>query len=190
VAQTASYTEKAAAQTLSPTLTVLDVDNTTLAGATVRISAGAFADDVLAAATIGTSITASWNAANETLILSGNDTLAHYQQVLRTVTFSSSSGNPTDFGADTTRTIEWQINDGTLAAPLFQGQSPYMVPAAPTFVTVADLNGDGHADLVTANADANNVSILLSEWSGWLWHRDDICHGSGPMVGRGSRFRR
>ena len=32
--------------------------------------------------TTGTSITASYNAATETLTLSGSDTLAHYQQVL------------------------------------------------------------------------------------------------------------
>ena len=29
------------------------------------------------------------------------DTLAHYEQVLRTVTFSSTSENPTDFGDHT-----------------------------------------------------------------------------------------
>ena len=62
----------------------------------MHVSAGSFAGDVLAADITGTSISASWNAANETLFLSGSDTLAHYQQVLRTVTFSSSSDNPTD----------------------------------------------------------------------------------------------
>ena len=48
------------------------------------------------------------------LTLTGNDTLAHYQQVLDSVTYVSTSDNPTNFGTDTSRTISWVINDGTL----------------------------------------------------------------------------
>ena len=85
-------------------------------GATVSITGGTFAGDgdVLSANTAGTSITASYNSATETLTLSGSDTLAHYQQVLDSVTFVSTSENPTNFGTDTTRTVTWVINDGTL----------------------------------------------------------------------------
>ena len=70
--------------------------------------------DVLAATTAGTSITASYNAASGVLTLTGNDTLAHYQQVLDSVTYVSTSDNPTNFGTDTSRTISWVVNDGTL----------------------------------------------------------------------------
>ena len=100
--------------TLSPAATVSDVDNQTLASATVSISSGFFAGDVLAATTAGTSITASYNAATGVLTLTGTDTLAHYQQVLDSVTYASTSDNPTNFGADTSRTITWVVNDGTL----------------------------------------------------------------------------
>ena len=66
---------------------------------------------MLAVNVAGTSITASYNAATETLMLSGSDTLAHYQQVLDSVTFSSGS-NPTNSGANPTRTLTWTLNDG------------------------------------------------------------------------------
>jgi hypothetical protein len=110
-----SFTEKGGAKTLSSAAAASDPDSLTLAGATVAIVAGEFAGDgdVLATTTAGTSITASYNASSETLVLSGSDTLAHYQSVLDKITFNSTSLNPTDFGSDTTRTVTWQVNDGS-----------------------------------------------------------------------------
>ncbi|ETX06828.1 MAG: hypothetical protein ETSY2_14765 [Candidatus Entotheonella gemina] len=40
------------------------------------------------------------------------------------------------------------------------------VGIGPTSIAVADLNGDGHADLVTANRTSNDVSILLGRGNG------------------------
>src|SRR5262249_43333013 len=89
-------------------LTVSDPDNTTLASATVMITnlqdAG---KEALVATTTGTSITA--NYVEPTLTLSGTDTLAHYQQVLRTVTYNNTSQNPNT----TARVITFVVNDGT-----------------------------------------------------------------------------
>src|SRR5438876_128017 len=93
VATTASYTENAAGTPLAPALTVSDSDNANLASATVRISGGFLPGDVLATNVSGTGITASYDAVDGTLRLTGSDTLAHYQQVLRTVVFSSTSDN-------------------------------------------------------------------------------------------------
>ncbi len=115
VATSANYTQGGAAVTLSGAVTVSDPDNLDLASATVSISGGTFANDgdVLAASTAGTSITASYNSSTETLTLTGSDTLAHYQQVLDTVTFSDpGSLNPTNYGSDPTRTVTWTVNDG------------------------------------------------------------------------------
>ena len=70
--------------------------------------------DTLAATTTGTSITATYSASTGVLSLTGSDTLAHYQQVLDSVSYSSSSQNPTNSGADPSRTISWVVNDGTL----------------------------------------------------------------------------
>ena len=48
------------------------------------------------------------------LSLTGSDTLAHYQQVLDSVSYSSSKQDPTNFGADASRTISWTVNDGAV----------------------------------------------------------------------------
>jgi hypothetical protein len=114
VAANASYTANGPAATLSSTAMVSDVDNQDLQSATVKISSGFFTGDVLSAVTTGTSITASYDATTGVLTLTGNDTLAHYQQVLDSVTYSSTSTNPTNFGSDNSRTISWVVNDGTL----------------------------------------------------------------------------
>src|SRR5262249_1365564 len=114
VAASANFTEGGGAVTLSSAASVSDPDNATLVGATVSITAGAFAadGDILFANVAGTNITASYNAATELLTLTGSDTLAHYNQVLDSVTFNSTSANPDNSGANPTRTVTWVLNDG------------------------------------------------------------------------------
>jgi hypothetical protein len=121
VATSATYPPGGAPVVLAPALTISDVDSATLSGATVHInSATTFLGDVLAADGVSsgvlpdfTNITASYNAGNATLTLSGSDTLLHYQQALQTVTFQSTSATPTNGGANAVRTVEWQVNDGS-----------------------------------------------------------------------------
>src|SRR5262249_31697473 len=76
---TASFTEGGAAATLSSGASVADPDDLNLSSATVAITGGTFVGDgdVLSTDTTGTNITASYNAATETLTLTGSDTLAH-----------------------------------------------------------------------------------------------------------------
>ena len=99
---------------MSSGTTVSDPESANLVSGTVSITSGLLTGDTLAASTSGTSITASYSAATGVLSLTGSDTLAHYQQVLDSVTYASTSQNPTNFGADTSRTISWAVNDGTL----------------------------------------------------------------------------
>jgi hypothetical protein len=113
IAATTSFTEKAGPVSLATGATVRDPDNLNLVSATVAIAAGGFAGDVLAAKTAGTSITASYNSATETLLLSGTDTFADYQSVIDSVTFNSTSLNPTDYGSDPSRLVVWTINEGS-----------------------------------------------------------------------------
>src|SRR5262249_7037437 len=109
-----SFTENGASVTLSPSASAADPDDLNLAGATVAITGGTFAGDgdVLGVSTTGTSITASYNSSTETLTLTGSDTLAHYSQVLDSVTFITPSDNPTNYGSNSTRTVTWVLNDG------------------------------------------------------------------------------
>jgi VCBS repeat-containing protein len=102
------------ATTLSSSATVTDPDGDKIASATVQITGGTFTgdDDQLAATTTGTAITAQYNASSETLTLTGSDTAANYDKVLDSVTFDSTNTQPTDNGADPTRTVTWTVNDG------------------------------------------------------------------------------
>ena len=98
VAASAAYTEAASPTTLSPGATVGDPDSANLVSGTVSITGGLATGDALAATIAGTSITASYNASTGVLSLSGSDTLAQdYQQVLDSVSYASSSQNPTNF---------------------------------------------------------------------------------------------
>ena len=89
-AASAIWIEKTPATALSPSVTIVDGDSTTLASATVAItgtgiSDGTFAPfgqptgDTLSFSTAGTSITASYDATTETLTPTGSDTLADYR---------------------------------------------------------------------------------------------------------------
>ncbi|HEX9189871.1 MAG TPA: right-handed parallel beta-helix repeat-containing protein, partial [Vicinamibacteria bacterium] len=107
-AGSSTFTEGDGPLTVAPALTVSDADHATLASATVTITnlldAGA---ELLLADTTGTSITAAY--APPTLTLSGPDTVARFQAVLRTVAYRNSSLNPTP----TTRSIAFSASDGT-----------------------------------------------------------------------------
>jgi len=115
VAASTSYTALAAPTTLSSGTTVSDPESADLVSGTVSISSGTFlTGDTLVAATTGTSISASYDTSTGVLSLTGSDTLANYQQVLDSVSYSSSSQDPTNIGADPSRTVSWAVNDGTL----------------------------------------------------------------------------
>jgi Ca2+-binding RTX toxin-like protein len=109
---TASYTEQATATVIDSALTVADPDSTALAGATATISSGFVSGDTLNF-TNQNGITGSYNASTHVLTLSGSASLANYQAALESVTFSSNSDNPTNFGANASRTITWQADDGS-----------------------------------------------------------------------------
>jgi lipopolysaccharide export system protein LptA len=111
-------TEEHGALTLASGITITDIDSPSLAGATVFFGSGSFtgANDVLGASTGATNITASYNSTTETLVLSGQDTFAHYAQVLDTVTFTAGE-NPTNFGSTPTRVIDWVVTDGLQDVP-------------------------------------------------------------------------
>jgi large repetitive protein len=106
----ATYTEGNPALAIvdAAALTVTDVDNVNLASATVTITNlldGT--SEILAANTAGTSILAGYAAG--VLSLSGSDTVANYQTVLRSVTYINSSSAPNE----TARSVSFVANDGT-----------------------------------------------------------------------------
>jgi len=114
-ATSVGYTQGDPGKVVDGSLVVSDVDDTTLASATVSITANRDANDVLAFTNDGLTmgnISASYNAGTGVLSLAsagGTATLAEWQAALRSVTFSN-SGSP----GTATRTIAFRDNDGTV----------------------------------------------------------------------------
>ena len=74
-------------------VTITDLDSDELSEATVKILTAGKAEDVLAYSAIeGNPITASWDAATQTLTLSGLATKDQYEEALKAVTFSTTEG--------------------------------------------------------------------------------------------------
>ena len=92
---------------VDPTATVTDSDGGNLTSIKITLNTP-HAGDVLAATTTG-SITQSF--VNNTLTLSGSDTLANYQTVLRSVTYDNTSVNGPTVSVQTANVV---ANDGTV----------------------------------------------------------------------------
>ncbi len=141
-----SFTEDGGPVTLADSdATLTDLDSTNLASLTVTITNlqdGAF--ELLAADITGTSITASYDSGTGILTLSGTDTVANYEQVLRTVTYDNTSDNPTT----TTRVIQFVADDGT-----------YSGNVATTTITVSSIN-DAPVNTVPATATVAEDTAL------------------------------
>ena len=101
---------------LSPNLTLTDADDANLQYGYVSI-AGYVTGDVLAATTTGTNITIDFSTDFGTLYLNGVDTVAHYQQVMQSVTYQFTGADPTAGGSSSNRFVYWTANDGTAYSP-------------------------------------------------------------------------
>jgi hypothetical protein len=130
----ASYSQFGTAVTVDGTLTVSDPENATLTSATVAITSGFAAGDVLSYVSQN-GIAGSYDTATGSLVLSGAASLAAYQAALDSITFSSATLTPS-FGA---RTVTWTVNDGTLGSAvvtsavgvtLLNGNTITLTPAA------------------------------------------------------------
>ncbi|MGB7323271.1 MAG: cadherin-like domain-containing protein, partial [Rubripirellula sp.] len=124
-------------------------------------------DESLSANTTGTSITASYDSGTGVLTLSGTDTVANYQQVLRTIQYNNTSEDPTT----TSRTIDFVASDAfvsgltatTTVEILAVNDAPVLdnsgAPALPT-ITEDEINNSGMtvADLLATGASGNPIT--------------------------------
>ena len=114
-----AYTGGSGPAQVTATMTVSSADAATLAGATVSISSGfVAAEDSLGFASQN-GITGSYNAATGVLTLSGTASLANYQTALQSVTYADSNAQ----AATSTRTVSFQVNDGSAASNLSNTES-------------------------------------------------------------------
>jgi len=156
---TVAYTEAGSASALDANLDISNLGSSTLAGAKVSISAGFLAGDTLNFVDQN-GITASYNSETGVLTLTGSASRANYQAALRSITFSSTSHDPTNSGANLSRTIDWVINDGTAdSAAVISTVNITAVNDAPTFVgatTTLDLNQDASATSIVSILHASD----------------------------------
>ncbi|MBF0260778.1 MAG: DUF4347 domain-containing protein, partial [Magnetococcales bacterium] len=109
-----AYTENGSAAAIDTTVTIVDVDDTQLTGATVSITSGRTTGDLLvytggSPGIAVNPISGSFDSATGVLTLTGTASLAQYQAALRAVTFVSTSEDPTASSA--TRTVTWAVTD-------------------------------------------------------------------------------
>jgi hypothetical protein len=82
---------------------------------------------------------------------------------------------------DTIRVIP-SNGDGTFGNGNLNAGASYATGTHPVAVMSADLNGDGHPDLVTVNKVDNTVSVLLNNGDGTFAARADYAVGDSPTM--------
>ena len=113
------------------------------------------------------------------MTLSGTDTLAHYQQVLRSVTFTSSSSDPTQGGANATRTVFWTLNDGSASSA--GSTTTVQIGASPTLSVVAQTNATRGQQIALSSLvtilDPGNVGYQALEF----WDNNGSTAATGQL---------
>ncbi|HIV72894.1 MAG TPA: DUF4347 domain-containing protein, partial [Candidatus Aquabacterium excrementipullorum] len=144
--------------------TITDSDSTQLTGMTVTLGNplnGAL--ESLAATVTGTSITASYDSGTGVLTLSGTDTVANYQKVLRTITYNNLSEAPDT----TTRFITVVATDGYTSSVTATAEITITaVNDAPTgSVSISGTPTQGQT-LTASNtlADADGMGTITYHW--------------------------
>jgi Bacterial Ig domain/Bacterial cadherin-like domain len=133
---TLAYTEDDPPTAIDATITVSDLDSTTLAGATAEISANYVLGEDVLSFTDMLGITGTWTPGTGTLTLSGSSSVTNYQTALRSVAYENASQAPSTLA----RTVTWIASDGVESS----------VPADST-ITVASVND---APVVTTTGGA------------------------------------
>ena len=145
----------------APALTTSSVSSLYYVGATVTLT-GYVAGDLLAATTSGTSVSVSYGG--NVLTLSGKDTVANYQSVLRTVTYRSTASDPTGAGASTSRTLTYTVNDGIAAASatstVAEQTAPIVNAGSPSVTFVGGTGGGVLVDPVLTVTDYTSASLV------------------------------
>jgi hypothetical protein len=152
---TVTFTGGGSPVTLDAGLTVADPSATTIHSAEVSIATGLQPGDRLDVAS-PSGLIALYSSG--VLTLTGTASLATYQAALDSVTysFSPSDGDPTDGGNDTSRTIDWSVNDGSFTSST---ASSSLVTQTNTIVvnacTDSDAGSGNSGDLLYAVTEAN-----------------------------------
>ncbi|MFP4054328.1 MAG: carbohydrate-binding protein, partial [Phycisphaerae bacterium] len=177
-----AYADGSGPMAVAPDLTLTDDGTSLIQGATVRIHDGLLtSQDVLHATTVG-NISAVYDASAGVLTISGADSAAHYQAVLRSVTYESTAA----VAGGGMREVTFRLNDGQTHSNLL---AAYVLPTGAGTKTIVDdfesysagdlLDGSGHwsaennADIVADPAEAGNLA-------GHVWDRTTDARNTSP----------
>jgi uncharacterized repeat protein (TIGR03803 family) len=147
-----NYAAEGAAVAIDAGLGVSDTSSATLAGATVAIGTGFLAGDTLNF-TNQNGIAGSYDAATGVLTLTGSASLDNYQAALDSITFSSTSDNPSNSGADTRRTVSWTVTDGT--------QSSHTIASTIIVTGILFVSSSSHTQTSTDLKAGGTVTVTL-----------------------------
>ncbi len=135
-------------------LTVATGDNPQLIGATATLNVTPDgSNETLAVETTGTGITASYSTTTGVLTLTGNDTPAAYQQVLRTLTYHNTATTPQS-GA---RNVAVVVDDGAVTS------DPATATVHVAFAPMVDLNGSDTGFDFATTFSASGGPVLLAD---------------------------
>jgi len=107
---TVDYKGPEGAVKIDPGISLSDPDGDPITGATIDIGGGFLAGDQLGFSNQN-GITGLYNQATGELSLSGTASSGAYQTALQSIVFSSSDQDPDENGADTSRTIDFTVNE-------------------------------------------------------------------------------
>jgi len=176
-----AYTENDPATVIASTITATD-DSGNLAGATVQITTNYATGDVLGF-TDTANIHGTWDSASHTLTLTGDDTDAHYQDALRSVTYENTGDDP----GVLTRTVTFTVNDGLLESnavtqnitvAAVNDPPVNTVPGAQTVNKDTDLALGGTISIADADDGGLAMRVTLSVVHGTL-----TVSGGGATIG-------
>lgn len=141
---------------------ITDSDSPNLVGMTIAITNLLDGPaESLAAATAGTNITAAYDSAMGVLTLSGTDTVAHYQQVLRTVTYNNVSEGPNAADRSISVVAHDAYADSNVATTIVSiapvNDAPVLTPTAPTLTTITE-NDTSHAGELVSSIVGASIS--------------------------------
>ncbi len=178
VSGTLAYVENDAATTVAPSLVVSDVDSTTLVSGTVTVTGFVAGQDELGFTATG-NITVQ-DLGGGVLALSGTDTLANYQSVLRSITYRNTSENPSTGN----RMFSFVVSDGIdSSAAVSRTVTVEAVNDAPEILSPAGtlaLNEDG--TLVFNGVNAISLADVDSQ-AGALEMSLTVAHGALTLSG-------
>ncbi|MBS1542731.1 MAG: tandem-95 repeat protein [Bacteroidetes bacterium] len=171
-----TYTENDPPLPVDATLEVTDPDNVNLVSLTATIISNyVSAEDRLTFTTVP-GVTGSFNTATGVLTLTGNASVASYQTLARSVSYSNLSDNP----SNATRTVRIVVNDGLDNSNAFDrminvvpvNDPPVANPDAGTTnedtpvtlpnITANDTDVDGTIDITTVDLNPLSVGIQTS----------------------------